>query len=118
MKQQQFEKRHKEDWDYLDNILSFDHKDLDQRFPLLYRQLCHQLALAKHRRYSPQLINRLNRLVLSAHHRFYQHNNNYQYLWLRFLVIDFPTTLRANSKYVLWALALFLVPGLIMAIGC
>jgi uncharacterized membrane protein SpoIIM required for sporulation len=89
-----------------------------QDFPQHYRHLCHQLALAKHRRYSPQLVSRLNRLVLQSHHRLYQHNIRYRYQLLRFVVWGFPAALRNNVRYVGCAMMLFALPLLIMGWSC
>lgn len=118
VKQQDFETRYQGLWQTIEKRLEDPKGDLKADFPQAYRHLCHQLALAKHRCYSPQLINRLNALVLKSHHRFYEHKSRYEYQWLRFMIWDFPRTLRQNASFVFWALALFLVPGLIMGFFC
>ncbi len=116
MKQQQFEASCREDWQML-------HEELEQgvtaaTFPASYRRLCHQLALAKYRRYSPQLIDYLNDLVLRCHHRLYSHNSRHRHLFIRFFSVDFPRSLRASATYIYWACALFLLPGLLMGLAC
>ena len=83
-------------------------------FPKHYRSLCHQLAVAKHRRYSPQLIQRLNRLALKGHHQLYKKKSRFRYLWLEFFVVGFPRVLRANAAYVWIATAFFVLPGVVM----
>ncbi|MCZ6872598.1 MAG: stage II sporulation protein M [bacterium] len=117
MKQQHFEHRYQQDWQRLETALADAKANLGQDFPQRYRHLCHQLALAKQRRYSPQLVNRLNHLVLLSHHHFYQHNVRYRYQFLRFVVWGFPTALRTNATYVWGAAILFVLPLLIMGLG-
>jgi len=118
MKQQSFEAKHKDDWQALEEILESDSGTPDNRFPKLFRQLCHQMAIAKHRRYSPQLVDRLNDRVIKAHHLFYQHNNRFHFQWLDFLVFGFPSAIRRNRAFVYAAMALFLIPFLGMALAC
>lgn len=118
MKQQLFEARHQTDWQQLEAILDSKKAKPDRRFPQLFRHLCHQLALAKHRRYSPQLVDYLNELVTRAHHQFYQHNHRFHFQWLEFLIWGFPSAIRRNRIFVYVAMALFLVPGLAMTLAC
>lgn len=87
-------------------------------FPQDYRQVCHHLAIAKHRRYSPYLIDRLNQLVVKCHHRLYRHNPGFNFQILRFLIVDFPQALRDNAAFVWWSTALFVLPGVLMFLLC
>jgi uncharacterized membrane protein SpoIIM required for sporulation len=118
MKQQRFEDRYATAWQQLEKDLAQPKGNPGQHFPRHYRYLCHQLALAKHRRYSPQLVSRLNRLVLQSHHRLYQHNVRYHYQLLRFVVWSFPAALRDNRHYVGCAVLLFVLPLLMMGLSC
>jgi len=61
-------------------------------FPDRYKALCHNLALARARGYSDQLIARLNRLVVSGHHRLYGARTNSRQHWVSALLFGFPTT--------------------------
>lgn len=121
MSQRLFENRYERDWQTLEAILD---KQLDLSdatnadLPLLYRRACHQLAIAKHRRYSSQLITRLNQLVLKGHHRLYQYSPRFQTRWLRFFVYDFPRSIRSNIKYIWASVALFCLPLLILGFAC
>ena len=121
MSQRLFENKYERDWQTLEAILD---KQLERddaanaSLPILYRRACHQLAMAKHRRYSSQLITRLNQLVLKGHHRLYQYNPRYKMRWLRFFVYDFPRSIRANIKYVWAAVALFYLPLFVLGIAC
>jgi uncharacterized membrane protein SpoIIM required for sporulation len=118
VKQQSFEDRYQKDWQQLENALLKPKGNPGPHFPRHYRHLCHQLALAKHRRYSPQLVSGLNRLVLQAHQRLYQHNIRYRYQLLRFVVYGFPTALRHNAHYVCCAMILFALSVLVMGFSC
>lgn len=138
MKQNSFECKHKKNWESLEQILENglsrtrknsknnkikdpnknSIKAADENYPQYYRELCHHLAIAKHRRYSPQLIDYLNDLVTKGHHFFYQHDHRYHFQWLDFLVFDFPQSIRKNWIFVSIAAALFVLPLLAMAFAC
>jgi len=118
MKQQSFEKKYQQNWLKIETILNEPSGKNQHLFPRFFRNLCHQLAVAKNRHYSPQLIDRLNSLAMKSHHQFYQHNNRHYFQWLSFFVWGFPDALRRNSTYVFTALALFLFPLIGMALAC
>ena len=118
MKQAAFEQNHQKNWSTLEQLLNTPKAKANPSFPQHYRELCNHLALAKHRRYSTQLIDYLNELVTQGHHYLYQHNYRYQLQWLNFLVFQFPSTIRRNGYFVGAALALFFVPLLVMAQAC
>lgn len=120
MKQQAFESQHEPLWQQVEAILnsSGGEAKINDDFPRLYRALCQQLAVAKARRYSSNLLSRLNRLVVGAHHILYRHNRGLRRQWLWFLVRGFPTAIRENRAYVYWSAILFLLPLLAMGWGC
>lgn len=99
-------------------IIDSPEDNIDNDFPKLYRALCQQLAVAKSRRYSPQLVNYLNQLVVAGHQLLYRSRRNLRQQWLWFLVQGFPAAIRDNRPYILWAMALFFLPLLAMGIGC
>ena len=118
MKQQEFEQRYQSLWQQLEQTLDTK-KDADlEQFPQQYRRVCHHLAIAKNRRYSPYLVDRLNHLVMKSHHRLYRHNARFNFQILRFLLFGFPQALRDNSRYVWSAIGLLFVPGLLMFLLC
>lgn len=84
------------------------------RLPQLYRQLCNHYALARRRRYSPTLVEQLHHLVLRGHQQLYTRRGAWLWQLLAFIIADFPLTLRQNLRYFLLALALFLLPALIV----
>ncbi|WP_020393868.1 stage II sporulation protein M [Thiolinea disciformis] len=76
-------------------------------FPEAYRRLCHHLALAQSRMYSPLLIERLNRLVVRGHNRLYSHKFNIFKQILDFFLYGFPQLVRQEYRVVLFSTALF-----------
>lgn len=78
-------------------------------FPSAYRQLCHHLALAQSRMYSPLLIERLNQLVIRGHHQLYATRMHFWHRVVDFFLRDFPRLVRQEWKAV--ALASFLFFG-------
>jgi len=113
MKQQTFEKQHQQQWTqletWLNDIEKNKHKPLAQ-FPSLYRQVCHHLALARDRHYTPNLVERLNRLVLKGHQHLYTSRYHFWTSVLHFLSMTFPTTVRQNAQFVLLSGLLFFAP--------
>lgn len=119
MKQQDFEYHYSEQWDDFETLLESDKKNVDlSKFPDLYRNISHHLAIAKQRRYSASLIHRLNQLVVLGHERFYGELPRYQAKFLYYLFFGFPQTLRANAKFVWLAFALFVLPGILFFFLC
>jgi uncharacterized membrane protein SpoIIM required for sporulation len=84
-------------------------------FPALYRQACQQLALARDRRYPPQVIDRLNALALSGHEALYGSRRG---LWREirdFALEGFPLLVRRHWPLFWAATALTYLPALAMA---
>ncbi len=129
MKQQSFENKHSSLWQEIENTVSLARdkklafrksrrKQFPQHFPNQYRQLCQQLATAKSRNYTSQLINRLNALVLSSHHLLYQDRNYSQHKILTFFFYTFPQSIRKNGKLLLIASILFYLPLFFFGVSC
>ncbi len=91
-------------------------KDVD--VPPAFRQLCADLALARSRQYSPDLVDRLNALVLSGHHAIYGVGARHMGSLFDFVRRDFPRLVRSEWKVVALATLLFFGPffTLILAI--
>ncbi|MGQ9426316.1 stage II sporulation protein M [Gilvimarinus sp. F26214L] len=123
MKQQDFEQFHQPFWARMEAALSADNRkraEVDgwSDLPASYRRLCHHLALAKHRRYSPYLIDRLNALVLACHNLIYAQRARFRYQWLRFLFLDYPRVLYDNRGFIGTATLLFVLPFFALALLC
>ncbi|MEX1032411.1 MAG: stage II sporulation protein M [Cellvibrionaceae bacterium] len=123
MKQQDFVLANEAQWLELETLLNAVERKPRQAkdyaaLPSAYRHVCHHLALAKHRRYSLHLIDRLNRIVVGCHNLLYSDNARFRYRWLRFFMVDFPRALHRNRVYVRWATFLFCAPALVVGLLC
>ncbi len=126
MHQEAFVERYQPLWDELEGILNgLEQSRLKRRrnesapnLPHLYRQICNHYALAQQRRYSPTLVEQLHRLILRGHQQLYTRHGAWLWRLLMFIVADFPRTLRKNLRYFLLALALFLLPAMLVGSLC
>lgn len=85
--------------------------------PSAYRQLCQQLAIARHRRYSAALLTRLNQLALRAYQQIYRAPQHRWSVALHFLTRDFPQRVRAEAGLFWLCAALFYLPLLGMGLA-
>ncbi len=127
MKQKAFEEKHQQSWQRLDAQLAKLEKkreaklvlaDSGEDFPALYRSVCHHLALAKDRHYSPHLINQLHGLVLRGHQQLYTQKRPFVSQIVQFLLRGFPAALRREVRLLWLATVLFLLPALVMGWLC
>jgi len=119
MKQQTFEQQHESLWEQFAQYLEQLEKNqvTSEHFPQFYRQICHHLALARDRHYSPYLIERLNRLVLRGHQQMYtQRQHHFLLSLLQFIMTDFPQAVRRESRLVFLSAILFFAPLFIMGV--
>ncbi len=130
MKQLEFESLHGVFWNNLEAHLEHSKKPKKKRaetsnqttystseFPQDYRRLCQHLAVAKSRRYSSSLVARLNQLVQLGYEALYTEDTRRSGGILEFLAYGFPAALRANSKFVWLATAVFVLPFALMMIA-
>ena len=113
MSREGFEARYQEQWQEFDALL----EQLDARKPIeadrfleLYRGVCHQLALARHRQYSADVVRRLNGLARRGHERLYGAQANPLGRARRYLSAGFARDVRRHKGYLWAALALFGLP--------
>lgn len=127
MHQEGFVARYQSQWEELEAILeTLERSRLKRRgrhesathLPQLYRQVCNHYALARGRRYSPTLVEQLHKLVLRGHQQLYTRRGAWLWRLLIFIIADFPRTLRENLRYFLLALALFLLPAVLVGSLC
>jgi len=123
MRQAVFETRHAADWRRFEAWLD-RHEKLarrekaqpaadalpDAEVPRAYRHVCQHLALARDREYSPDLVDRLNRLALRGHHLLYGARGSRGARAIEFLVAGFPRLVRAERALVIAAACLFFGP--------
>lgn len=125
MKQDTFSKQHDEDWQALNaGLTSLDESSARARktrddvssLPRLYRNACHHLSLSRSRAYSPQLIERLSRLVLKGHQALYSNRPNIWQSFVKFIVQDYPRLFRQQWGFMLAASLLFFGSFLLMLV--
>lgn len=127
MKQEAFEKLHSSDWTTFEEWIhrmsgglsrnKLDHEtrvEIARRFPAMYRQICHHLALARTRRYSIGLQQRLNQLALEGHQHLYRSRTPLFSAIGRFLANGFPAAFRKRWHYMLASALIFYLPALLM----
>jgi len=111
---ERFEELNRRDWRSLERTLDLLEAGKPvgsaERFPALYRRVCHHLALVRHRRFGADLEARLNRLVVRGHRQLYQARDHRGTRPFRFLWTDFPRRVRTEARLVLVAALLFYGP--------
>src|SRR5512134_1336352 len=128
MRQAVFEARYGPDWNRFEQWLDRDerrrsrasdaalepaHALADLDVPQAYRRVCQHLALARDRQYSPELVDRLNRLALRGHHLLYgARTRRGAAQGLEFLFGGFPRLVREEGGFVAAAALLFFGPVL------
>ena len=89
----------------------------DREMPAAYRHICQLLALARDRQYSPDLIDRLNQIVLRGHHLLYGARGGRSARVLAFLAADFPRTVRDEWRLLAVSTLLFFGPFTVMLVA-
>jgi len=118
MLEEGFVKKYQNNWQDMEALLDAEtpeHSAL-KAFPSRYRELCHQLGVAKQRGYSALVVDRLNLLATRGHQFLYEYRGGGRSRWLQFLAYGFPQTVRNHSGYVLGAALLFFAPLFIMGL--
>ena len=110
MKQAPFEAAHAAEWNELEKFLDKEKTFDPAELPARYRRLCQSLALAADRRYSPTLVDRLNRLALRGHHVLYENRRRQSQRVWEFVVAGFPALVRRERRLVAVAALLFFGP--------
>jgi len=117
-----FEQGHEPQWRALDVSLSRlemgrgDRSGVPDDLPELYRQVCHHLALVRHRHYGADLELRLNRLVLRGHQQLYHQSTVDSGGIFAFIRSGFPRLVRREKRLVGLSTLLFGVPLLLMTL--
>jgi uncharacterized membrane protein SpoIIM required for sporulation len=84
-------------------------------FPGAYRQICQQLAIARERHYSLNLIDYLNHLTLRAYQQLHKRPSNRFRDIMDFIAHGFPHRVRQNAALFWFCTALFYMPLVTMA---
>ena len=127
MKQEAFEARYTDDWHRFEEWIALMSQgrraiadsgmraEIAEGFPAAYRQVCHHLALARARRYSLGLQQRLNQMALNGHQYLYRARIPVFSAMFRFVVSGFPQAVRKQGRFMLASILLFCVPIAAMA---
>ena len=114
MKQHSFEAQHEETWARIEASLQKPSKDNNSRvLAEHYMQLCQHLAIAKERLYDAALVERLNNLVLAVYRELYRYRSETRLNLFAFFRRDFPLAIYRQRYFVLTALLVFVLPGLL-----
>jgi uncharacterized membrane protein SpoIIM required for sporulation len=113
MKQEDFIARKQALWLTFESAVGDEALRTEHDVPKLYRQICHDLATAKARHYSPDVIERLNNLLLLGQTSLYKTRNRIFSPMVEFFLVKFKTSLTEIRSYVIWAHILFYGPALI-----
>jgi uncharacterized membrane protein SpoIIM required for sporulation len=113
-----FEERRAADWVELDRQITAVEKGKPEpgveELPRRFREACSDLALARHRMYPGQLIDRLNTLVIRGYKLLYRSRKRGWEAALRFAVAGFPQAVRAEWRLFWLCNALFWLPFFVM----
>jgi uncharacterized membrane protein SpoIIM required for sporulation len=123
MKQDVFQSRHEPEWHAFERWLDLRARPAsrgrttgdsdvfgDSEFPLAFRRLCQQLALAERREYSALLVDRLRYLVQRGHLVLYRPRPPRLRSVLEFLASTFPRLFRSQWRAMAASALLFFVP--------
>ncbi|MEM6911286.1 MAG: stage II sporulation protein M [Verrucomicrobiota bacterium] len=120
MRRRDFEERGEPRWRALEQGLA----DLEKgelpaseagALPRLFRQVCADLAMARHRMYGVRLGQRLNDAVMKSFRLLYRSSGRSVLGFLRFLAIGFPRQVRQEARLFWFCSALFWGPFLLLA---
>lgn len=110
MRQQLFEAQYGPLWTQLHGWLEGQPTLGAEEVPPAYRQLCHHLAVARERHYSPALVDRLQALALRLHQRLYGVQRGGLQGALDFLLRDLPRQARTEWRLMSVSALLFFAP--------
>jgi uncharacterized membrane protein SpoIIM required for sporulation len=129
VKQEIFERRYTGRWEEFERwsevldkgrraaVSTSERREIGREFPARYRQICHHLSLARARRYSFGLQQRLNRLALEGHRHLYRARTPVLSSVLLFIAAGFPRAFRRHGRFILFAALIFILPGAGMSIA-
>ena len=117
MKQHEFEAMHRPLWEQVDAALAKPAQDDNsEQLAEHYLRLCQQLAIAKERMYDPALVEQLNNRVLGLYRELYRYRADTRLNFYAFFRRDFPLAIYRHRFYILVALLMLLLPGLVAGV--
>ncbi|MCB1227994.1 MAG: stage II sporulation protein M [Verrucomicrobiales bacterium] len=114
----EFERENDHRWQRYESVLDelAKGKNLEdtERLPTLFRQICHDLSVARHRMYGPKLVERLNALALGGYRELERRvSMGGERAW-RLLAVDFPQAVREEWRLFWLSSLLFWGPFLLL----
>ena len=102
MTSHQFEDQNHHRWQRLEEVIEAvekkqPHEDID-RLPTLFRQICHDLSVARHRLYEQALVERLNRLAIHGYRTLERRVTGGWDRFARLVIQDFPRAVREERR--------------------
>jgi len=127
MQGKEFEEKNRARWDEYEQLL----KNLESgrkrdrgtqngdvsRFPAMFREICTDLALARHRMYGMAMSENLNKLVIRGHNLIHRREGGTWGKILRFAAFEFPMAVRAEWRLLLVATLSFILPAIGMLLA-
>ncbi|MGB1259159.1 MAG: stage II sporulation protein M, partial [Akkermansiaceae bacterium] len=121
MKNSEFEKKNGDRWrEYEQLLLSAEKRGLGldvSRLPAMFREVCTDLALARHRMYRQPLNEHLNSLVIRGHKLMNRRLGGTWEAILRFLAVGFPQAVRREWRLLIVATLTFILPLIAVALS-
>ncbi len=121
MRGKEFEEKNAQRWgEYERTVQAVEKKALGvdvSRLPVMFREICTDLALARHRMYGMPMNERLNALVIRGHKIIHRRAGGTWEMFLRFVAVDFPVAVRAEWRLLLVASLSFVLPALGVAMA-
>jgi hypothetical protein len=113
-----FEERRAAEWVELERLIAGVERKRPEpgveELPRRFREACADLALARHRMYPAQLVERLNALVIRGYKLLYRSRRGGAAAFVEFVAAGFPQALRAEWRLFWLCSALFWLPFLAM----
>lgn len=114
MQGKEFEEKNGKRWaDYEQTLTTIEKKaqSLDvSKVPTMFREICTDLALARHRMYGMPMNEKLNELVIRGHKMIHRRAGGTWEKLLRFVAVDFPVSVRKEWRLLIVATLSFIVP--------
>ena len=114
MQGKEFEEQNKDRWQNYQQLVSKVEKGSREAdtssFPRMFREICTDLALARHRMYGMPMSEWLNGQVIRGHKLIYRRAGGMWARLFRLLAVDFPVALRAEWRLLIVASLSFLLP--------
>lgn len=125
MKQQQFADQQRPTWNSFAGLVAQAEGPARKRdtaalaeLPALFRRVCADYALARHRRYSTGLVEELHELVQRGHRVLYRRKSIWLWRLVSFLWVGFPNAVRTHWRAFALSSALFYLPAFAVGIAC